>query len=188
VKISLNWLKDYVALDASVDEITRAITFLGFEVEGVASTGAPKLQNVVVGEILTRAKHPNADKLSVCTVDIGPAGGVKTIVCGASNCDAGNRVPVALPGAIEAESLTVDFLAIVALAVFSVIAATGWFTVMLFLTTVVFVITLPFLSTVCETMVMVIVALPPPINVTLPFASTAATAGLLELYATDLRL
>ncbi len=100
MKISLNWLKDYVALDASVAEISRAITFLGFEVEGVVSTGAPKLPGVVVGEILTRTKHPNADKLSVCTVDVGPAGGVKTIVCGAPNCDAGHRVPVALPGAI----------------------------------------------------------------------------------------
>ena len=74
MKISLNWLRDYVDLTASNDEISRAITFLGFEVEGVASTGAPKLENVVVGEILTRAKHPNADKLSVCTVDVGPAG------------------------------------------------------------------------------------------------------------------
>ncbi len=100
MKISLNWLKDYVKLDASIEEISRAITFLGFEVEGVVNTGAPKLDNVVVGEILTRAKHPNADKLSVCTVDVGPAGGVKTIVCGAHNCDAGNRVLVALPGAI----------------------------------------------------------------------------------------
>jgi phenylalanyl-tRNA synthetase beta chain len=100
MKISLNWLRDYIKLDASIDEITRAITFLGFEVEGVVTTGAPKLQNVVVGEILTRNKHPNADKLSVCTVDVGPAGGVKTIVCGAPNCDAGKRVPVALPGAV----------------------------------------------------------------------------------------
>jgi phenylalanyl-tRNA synthetase beta chain len=100
MKISLNWLRDYVALDASHDEISRAITFLGFEVEGIATTGAPKLENVVVGEILTRAKHPKADRLSVCTVDVGPAGGVKTIVCGAPNCDAGKRVPVALPGAV----------------------------------------------------------------------------------------
>lgn len=100
MKISLNWLRDYVQLDASIDEISRAITFLGFEVEGVVSTGAPKLDNVVVGQILTRDKHPNADKLSVCTVDVGPAGGVKTIVCGAHNCDAGNRVLVALPGAV----------------------------------------------------------------------------------------
>ncbi|MFT3782765.1 MAG: phenylalanine--tRNA ligase subunit beta [Nibricoccus sp.] len=100
MKISLNWLKSYIKLDASVDEICRAITFLGFEVEEVIRTGAPELKNVVVGEILTRAKHPNADKLSVCTVDVGSAGGVKTIVCGAPNCDAGNRVPVALPGAV----------------------------------------------------------------------------------------
>jgi phenylalanyl-tRNA synthetase beta chain len=100
MKISLDWLKDYVQLDASVDEICRAITFLGFEVEQVIHTGAPKLDNVFVGEILTRAKHPNADKLSICTVDVGSAGGVKTIVCGAPNCDAGNRVPVALPGAV----------------------------------------------------------------------------------------
>lgn len=100
MKISLNWLRDYVRLDASVDEICRAITFLGFEVENVLSTGAPSLPSVVVGEILTRAKHPNADKLSVCTVDVGPAGGVKTIVCGAPNCDVGHRVPVALPGAV----------------------------------------------------------------------------------------
>ncbi len=100
MKISLNWLKDYVQLDASIDELQRAITFLGFEVEGVFRTGAPKLDQVVVGEVLVRDKHPNADKLSVCQVDIGPAGGVKTIVCGAQNYKVGDRVPVALPGAV----------------------------------------------------------------------------------------
>ena len=100
MKISLNWLNDYVSLDASVEEIERAITFLGFEVEGVVRTGAPALANVVVGEVLTRDKHPSADRLSVCTVDIGTAGGVKTIVCGAQNYKVGDRVPVALPGAV----------------------------------------------------------------------------------------
>ena len=100
MKISLNWLRDYVALDAPVDEITHAITFLGFEVEEVVSTGAPRLDGVVVGEVLAREKHPNADKLSVCQVDVGPAGGVKTIVCGAQNYQVGDRVPVALPGAV----------------------------------------------------------------------------------------
>lgn len=103
MKISLNWLKQYVNLDGvSTDELKRAITFLGFEVEGVAATGLPPLQNVVVGEILTRAKIPNLKKdISLCTVDVGSAqGGVRTIVCGAPNCDAGNRVPVALPGAV----------------------------------------------------------------------------------------
>ena len=100
MKVSLSWLKQYVALDASVDEITHAITFLGFEVEQVLRTGLPPLSHVVVGEVLTREKHPNADKLTVCSVDVGPAGGVKTIVCGAPNHKVGDRVPVALPGAV----------------------------------------------------------------------------------------
>ena len=100
MKISLNWLKDYVALQAPVAEITHAITFLGFEVDRVVATGAPPLERVVVGEVLTREKHPNADKLTVCTVDVGPAGGIKTIVCGAQNHKVGDRVPVALPGAV----------------------------------------------------------------------------------------
>ncbi len=101
MKLSRNWLRQYVRLYATTEELKRAITFLGFEVEGVQNTGLPPLSNVVVGEIKTRDKHPNADKLSVCTVDVGPAhGGVRTIVCGAPNCDAGNRVPVALPGAV----------------------------------------------------------------------------------------
>jgi phenylalanyl-tRNA synthetase beta chain len=100
VKISLNWLKDYADFAADPDEIAKAVTFLGFEVEGVERTGAPALSHVVVGEVLVRARHPNADKLSVCQVDLGPAGGVKTIVCGAQNYQVGDRVPVALPGAI----------------------------------------------------------------------------------------
>jgi len=102
MKILLNWIKDYLpALDASPEEISRAITFLGFEVEAVLHSGAPALENVVVGKILTREKHPNADKLSVCTVDVGEAhGGVRTIVCGAPNCDAGRHVLAALPGAV----------------------------------------------------------------------------------------
>jgi phenylalanyl-tRNA synthetase beta chain len=100
VKLSLHWLKSYVALDASAEEITHAITFLGFEVEQVIHTGVPPLSHVVVGEVLTRQPHPNADKLTVCTVDVGPAGGVKTIVCGAPNHRVGDRVLVALPGAV----------------------------------------------------------------------------------------
>lgn len=102
MKLSRSWLQHYVDLSGlSDDDISRAITFLGFEVEQIIRTGAPSLSNVVAGRILTREKHPNADKLSVCTVDVGPAhGGVRTIVCGAPNCDAGRDVPVALPGAV----------------------------------------------------------------------------------------
>ena len=101
MKISRNWLQSYVDLGGiSEAEICRAITFLGFEVENVIRTGAPQLTNVLVGEVLTRNKHPNADKLSVCTVALGDALGVKTIVCGAQNYVVGDRVPVALPGAV----------------------------------------------------------------------------------------
>ncbi len=101
MKISRNWLQSYVDLSGTAeDEICRAITFLGFEVEQVIRTGAPQLSHVLVGEVLTRNKHPNADKLSVCTVSLGDALGVKTIVCGAQNYVVGDRVPVALPGAV----------------------------------------------------------------------------------------
>ncbi|MBK8478530.1 MAG: phenylalanine--tRNA ligase subunit beta [Opitutaceae bacterium] len=100
MKLSLNWLRRYVALDRPVEEISNALTMIGFEVEGIVRTGLAPMANVVVGEILTRDKHPGADKLSVCTVRIAPEGAPTQIVCGAPNCDAGHRVPVALPGAV----------------------------------------------------------------------------------------
>ncbi|MBT5901528.1 MAG: phenylalanine--tRNA ligase subunit beta [Opitutaceae bacterium] len=102
MKISRNWLQDYVDLTGLSDEqISEAITFLGFEVEGIESTGAPQLENVVVGEILSRDQHPNADRLSICSVAVGEANGdTKRIVCGAQNYQAGDRVPVALIGAV----------------------------------------------------------------------------------------
>ena len=102
MKISRNWLQDYVDLTGLTDEqISEAITFLGFEVEGIESTGAPQLENVVVGEILTRDQHPNADRLSICSVGVGEANGdTKRIVCGAQNYKVGDRVPVALIGAV----------------------------------------------------------------------------------------
>ncbi len=113
MKISLNWLNEYVSLAGhSADEIARAITFLGFEVEGIHRSGAPALTNVVVGEVLTREKHPNADKLSVCTVALGSVLGVKTIVCGAQNYKVGDRVPVALPGAVLPGNFTIKQSAI----------------------------------------------------------------------------
>ncbi len=100
MKLSLNWLRRYVALDRPVEEISNALTMIGFEVEGIARTGLSPIANVVVGEIVTRDKHPGADKLSVCTVRVAPEAAPIQIVCGAPNCDAGHRVPVALPGAV----------------------------------------------------------------------------------------
>jgi len=100
MKISLQWLGRYVNLDGvSVAEITDALPMLGLEVESVAAHGLPALPNVVVGEILSFEKHPNADKLSVCQVATGGAA-PRQIVCGAKNFKQGDRVPVALPGAV----------------------------------------------------------------------------------------
>ena len=100
MKVSYRWLKQYVALEEKPATIERALTLLGFEVEGMEETGLPPLENVVVGEVLERNPHPNADRLSVCLVDAGPSHGRKTIVCGAQNYKVGDRVPVALPGAV----------------------------------------------------------------------------------------
>lgn len=102
MKISRNWLQDYVDLaDLADEQIAEVITFLGFEVECIERTGVPSLKNIVVGEVLTRDQHPNADRLSICTVAVGEAhGGTRRIVCGAQNYTVGDRVPVALLGAV----------------------------------------------------------------------------------------
>jgi phenylalanyl-tRNA synthetase beta chain len=94
--ISLNWLKRYVDLGESTEDLSAALTSLGFEVEAVDVRGAG-LAGVVVGEVKTCAKHPEADKLSVCTV----FDGVETVpvVCGASNVAAGQKVLFARVGA-----------------------------------------------------------------------------------------
>lgn len=99
--VSLNWLKRYVALEGrSTQELSHAFTMVGFEVESVKHTGLAPMANVVVGEVLVRDKHPNADKLSVCQVRLTPDGAPSQIVCGAQNYVVGDRVPVALPGAV----------------------------------------------------------------------------------------
>ncbi len=100
MKISKNWLQHYVDLaDQDDTALSHALTMLGFEVEGIEHTGLPPLEHVVVGEILDFAPHPNADKLSVCEVDVGD-GQMRHIVCGAKNFRARDRVLVALPGAV----------------------------------------------------------------------------------------
>ncbi|MBQ6534727.1 MAG: phenylalanine--tRNA ligase subunit beta, partial [Opitutales bacterium] len=100
MKVSLKWLNKYVDLsDVSAEQIAEALPMLGLEVEGVETTGMPKLENVVVGEILSREQHPNADKLGVCMVKVNPSAEPIQIVCGAKNYKVGDRVPVALDGA-----------------------------------------------------------------------------------------
>jgi phenylalanyl-tRNA synthetase beta chain len=91
-------LREYVDVDLSPDELADRLTLLGMEVKGVARWGAD-WQNVVVGELLSVAKHPRADRLSLTTVTVG-GGEPLEIVCGATNIAVGQRVPVALPGAV----------------------------------------------------------------------------------------
>jgi phenylalanyl-tRNA synthetase beta chain len=99
MKLSLSWLREYLpALDRSAEEIAEALTFTGVEVEGVQVHGAG-IEKVVVAQIESFQQHPNADRLSVCQV----LDGSKTprqIVCGAKNFRAGDKVPLALPGAV----------------------------------------------------------------------------------------
>src|SRR4030095_12963285 len=98
MKISTNWLKEYINISLDTNKLVEALTYLGIEVEEIEDQ-AKRLDKFVIGKVLERKKHPNADKLSVCKVDAG-TGGVLNIVCGAPNVDAGQTVCVALVGAI----------------------------------------------------------------------------------------
>ena len=99
MKISYNWLREYLDFNAGPDELSSVLTSLGLEVEGMEEWVSVKggMKGVVVGRVLTCERHPDADRLSVTTVD---AGGTEPlhIVCGAPNVAAGQLVAVALPG------------------------------------------------------------------------------------------
>ena len=98
MKISLNWLKSYINLNLSNDELHFLLTDIGLEVESIEPYESVKggLKGLVVGHVLEKEKHPDADKLSVCKVDVGTE--VLQIVCGAPNVAAGQKVIVALVG------------------------------------------------------------------------------------------
>jgi phenylalanyl-tRNA synthetase beta chain len=98
VKISLNWLNDYIDLSGiSVDDICDKLSFAGLEIEEVIDQGK-QFENFVVGFVKERKKHPNADKLSVCIVSDGTQD--YNVVCGAPNVDAGQKIPFAKVGAV----------------------------------------------------------------------------------------
>lgn len=98
MKISNNWLKDFINTDLDTPTISRYLTDIGLEVEGTEPFESLRgsLQGVLVGKVLTCDKHPNADKLKKTTVDVG--GEILEIVCGAPNVEAGQTVPVATVG------------------------------------------------------------------------------------------
>ncbi|HSL76396.1 MAG TPA: phenylalanine--tRNA ligase subunit beta [Candidatus Limnocylindrales bacterium] len=98
MRVPLSWLRDYVDIQLTPEQLAERLTLLGMEVKGVERWGSD-WQNVVVGELLAVEKHPNADRLSLTRVTTGD-GQTLEIVCGATNIAAGQRVPVALPGAV----------------------------------------------------------------------------------------
>ncbi len=101
MKISYNWLREYLDFDAGTDELSAILTSLGLEVEGVEEWVSVRggMKGVVVGRVLTCGRHPDADRLSVTTVDVGGTEPLQ-IVCGAPNVAAGQLVPVAVTGAM----------------------------------------------------------------------------------------
>ncbi|HHW31809.1 MAG TPA: phenylalanine--tRNA ligase subunit beta [Clostridiaceae bacterium] len=95
MKVPLNWLRDYVDINVTTKEFSDAMTLSGSKVEGIEVQG-DEITNVVTGKVLSVEKHPNADKLVVCQVDV--AGEKLQIVTGAPNVNEGDIVPVALHG------------------------------------------------------------------------------------------
>ena len=91
MKVTLNWLRRYVEFDWSPEELAERLTMLGIEVEGVKKV-AGEFEGIVVAQVMTRDKHPNADKLSLCRVNDGK--GERQIVCGAHNFKVGDKVVV----------------------------------------------------------------------------------------------
>ena len=101
MKISYNWLKQFIKIDWNSEETAALLTDLGLEVEVVEKYQSVKggLEGIVVGHVLTCVPHPDADRLKLTTVDIG-TGTPLQIVCGAANVDAGQKVPVATIGTV----------------------------------------------------------------------------------------
>lgn len=99
MKISNNWLKDFIKTDIKTERIGEFLTDIGLEVEGIEKFESVKgsLEGIVVGKVLTCEKHPNADKLKKTTVDVGNLK-ILNIVCGAPNVAEGQTVPVAVVG------------------------------------------------------------------------------------------
>jgi len=95
MKVSINWIKDYVDIEVPPHELGHFLTMTGLEVEGIEAVGQ-SLEQIVVAKIVAMGPHPKADRLSLCQVDMG--GEIAQVVCGAPNLEVGVSVPLALPG------------------------------------------------------------------------------------------
>jgi phenylalanyl-tRNA synthetase beta chain len=96
MKVSVNWLREFVDLPSHAEEIAELLTRAGIETKKIETRGA-NVENVVVSQIIASSRHPNADRLTVCEVDDG-SGAHRQIVCGATNYKVGDKVPLARPG------------------------------------------------------------------------------------------
>jgi phenylalanyl-tRNA synthetase beta chain len=97
MKFSVNWLREFVDLPKNPEEVAELLTRAGIETKNIETRGA-NVDKVIVSQITASSRHPNADRLTVCEVDDG-SGTKRQIVCGATNYKAGDKVPLALPGA-----------------------------------------------------------------------------------------
>ena len=99
MRVPLSWLRDYVDFDLPPERLAERLTILGMEVQGIERIGAD-WSSIVVGELLEVTPHPNADRLSLTKVRVSETDAPLSVVCGATNIHVGQRVPVALPGAV----------------------------------------------------------------------------------------
>jgi phenylalanyl-tRNA synthetase beta chain len=99
MRVPLSWLRDYVDFDLSAEQLAERLTELGFELQALEQVGQD-WSSVVVGELLEVVPHPTANSLSLTRVNVGTGSEPLSIVCGATNIQVGQRVPVALPGAV----------------------------------------------------------------------------------------
>ncbi|MHB8793233.1 MAG: phenylalanine--tRNA ligase subunit beta [Thermoleophilia bacterium] len=104
MKVPISWLKEYVAIDMTADELADRLALTGTEVERVTRVGLPaddgNLDRFVVGRVKKKAAHPDADKLTLCEVEVSEDGRTEQIVCGAKNFKEGDKTAVCLPGGI----------------------------------------------------------------------------------------
>jgi phenylalanyl-tRNA synthetase beta chain len=105
MRVPIEWLHDYVQPDLGLRELAERLALTGTEVEGVHEHGVGAVDGFVVGKVLSAERHPDADRLTVCMVDVGD-GAPEQIVCGAPNVAAGQTVAVARPGAVMPDGTT----------------------------------------------------------------------------------
>src|SRR5213596_974736 len=111
MRVPISWLREYVDFDIPLPELAERLSIASAEVEGIERRGVPDVDGNLgyfrVGRVLEAGKHPNADRLQLCRVDVGE-GEPRQIVCGAWNFGAGATVAVALPGAMLPNGLELE--------------------------------------------------------------------------------